>query len=199
MQAALREQASAAACPISLERRDRLPVCWMLHAATGTDPTEASRARSPSADLAWVAATLPGSTTGHCVENPKSVSARVLLAAMPAPAPAISVGSPRESSGSSGPAFGSERDPPHPALPCTGSPGADHPTHRALPTGGERRRKRLKAGRKRAVRSGRPLHFRLAGSALFYSGSGLFERALEFPVGVIPHLAHQDRPALLGQ
>ena len=87
MQTALREQASAAACPTSPERRDRLPVCWMIHAATGTDPTEASRARSPSADLAWVAATLPGPTTGWCVENPKPVSARVLLAAMPAPAP----------------------------------------------------------------------------------------------------------------
>ena len=32
----------------------------------------------------------------------------------------------------------------------------------------------------------------------FRSGNGLFERTLKFPVGVIPHLAHQDRPALLG-
>ena len=49
--------------------------------------------------------------------------------------PAISTGGPRESPGSSGPALGPERDPPPPALPCTGSPGADHPTHRALPPG----------------------------------------------------------------
>ena len=76
-------------------------------------------------------------------------------------------------------------------------PIANNQTHRALPTGGVKAQEKLKAGTPRAVRSA-PLHFRLAGSAGFRSGNGLFEHTLKFPVGVIPHLAHQDRPALLG-